>query len=356
MKKKHILIFSAVVSVFILGFIVLRIVAKEPGSDPRSQIMPLVKVEKPLREDVVYKLTFNGDVLAYTQANIFSKVSGTLERVYADMGDFVREGQLLALLDSTELFQQFQQSAATYENARVNYERTKELLGQNLVAKQELDNAETAFKVARANYENAKTRLSYTQIRAPFTGYITRRFLDPGVFVSASSGQASSTSTLFTIMDLRKVKVIVNVLERDVVLLDRIKKAVVTVDAYPSKTFFGVVKRISQAVDVNTRTMSVEVDVENVESLLKPGMFAAVDLIVDEHPQALTLPEQAVMMDEKGTFVYDVEQGKAHRIPVEIGIRQKNKIEILRGLFGSEDIVVAGQQQLHDTAQVKVVQ
>src|SRR3990172_4385846 len=145
------------------------------------------------------------------------------------MGEFVKQGRLLATIDSTELVQQVLQTSATYRNGRLNYERTKELVGQNLLATQDLDNALTAMSVSRANYENAITKLSYTRITAPFQGIITRRFLDPGAVVT------SSNTTLFTLMDLDKVKVIISVPEKDVPSLEKAKLAEVTVDALPGK-------------------------------------------------------------------------------------------------------------------------
>jgi membrane fusion protein (multidrug efflux system) len=322
----------------VASIVVYRIIAGNAATDARRLNIPLVKVEAPKRETVTYRLQFTGDMVAVSQANIFSKVSGNLERVYVDMGARVNRDQVLALIDTTELRQQYQQAAATYENARINYQRTKELSEQNLVAKQDIDNAEATMKVARGNYELAVTRLGYATITAPFAGYITRRYLDPGALVTPNS------TTLFTLMDLGAMKVIVNVLEKDIPQIKLGKKATVLVDAFPGKEFSGTVTRFSQAVDLSTRTMAVEIDVPNTEYLLKPGMFANVTLVTDEHQNAMTVSTQAILSDDAGTYLYIASNDTARRVPVKIGTEQGSRTEILAGLTGAEQVIMTGQQ------------
>lgn len=299
---------------------------------------------------MTFRLPFTGDVVAIQQAAIFSKVSGNLERIYADMGMHVERNQLLALIDTTELHQQYQQAAATYQNARVTYKRTKELFEQNLVAQQDLDNAEATMKVSHAAFETATTHLAYARITAPFAGYVTHRYLDPGALVNPGS------STLFTLMDLDVMKIIINILEKDIPLITQGKKAVVNVDAYPGKEFYGTVTRYAEAVDLSTRTMAVEIDIPNQHHDLKPGMFANVVLIVQERPNVITVPTPAIVKDEKGSCVFAVRQDTARRIPVTIGDEQKGRTEILTGLNGDESIITTGQQFVRDGVAVVVQQ
>jgi membrane fusion protein, multidrug efflux system len=338
-----------VVAVCVAGAaVVFRILTGNAASDAHRQTAPLVKTQKPSRENISYTLHFTGDMVAVRQASIYAKVSGNLERVYVDIGAAVRVGQLLALIDTTELYQQYQQATATFENARANYQRTKELSEQNLVARQEIDNADAAMKVARANFDLASTRLGYARITAPFHGYITKRFLDPGALVNASS------TSLFSLMDLDAMKVNINVLEKDIPLIKEGTGAKVTVDAYPTQEFDGIVKRYAEAVDLSTRTMAVEVDIPNRDHLLKPGMFARVSLVVDEHSDMITVPTSSILSDNEGTFVFLARDDKARRIPVNIGIEQNERTEILKGLSGDEDIITTGQQFVKDGGPVSV--
>ncbi len=344
MKK----IIAGIITLALLGVVAYKIMGNNPAAETRRQNLPLVKIEKPQRETVIYKLQLTGDVTAIQQANIFSKVSGNLERVYADMGTRVRRNQILALIDSTELHEQFQLAAATFYNTRVKHQRMKQLLEQNLVSKEDVDDAEATMKVAEANFDVAKTRLSYTRITAPFAGYITKRYLDAGALITPGN------STLFILMDLDSVKVVVNILEKDLSRIAQIKKATVTVDAFPGREYNGIVARTNQALDLSTRTLSVEIDIPNPARELKPGMFANVTLIVDERHDAITLPTMAIMKDDSGSYVYANANNTAQRLRVRTGGEQGSRMEIVSGLNGTEDIITTGQQFVKNGGQVVV--
>lgn len=350
MKKPRTIVVALLIVLALAGIVTIKILYGSDAAETRRQNIPIVKTEQPLRQTVTYQLEFHGDVIAIQQANIFSKVSGNLERIYADMGTEVRRNQLLAVIDSTELHQQVQQTAATFYNARINFTRNKKLYDQNLVAKQDLDNADAQMKVAQANYETARTRLSYARITAPFAGIVTKRYLDEGALV------ATSNSTLFSLMDLDSVKIIVNVLEKDVPLIARGRTARISVDAFPGKEYVGVISRLSQAVELSTRTMAVEVDIPNNDHNLKPGMFATVALAIAEHPDALTVPTQAILNDNNGTFVYILQNNLAKRTGVRLGIERNSRTEILFGLSGGESVITAGQQLVRDGGAVVVAQ
>ncbi len=348
--KRSTLYASLATAVLLVGLIAWKIAAGNSAADPRRASAPIVKTELPRRESVRYTLKFTGDVLPTQQANIYSKVNGNLERIHVDMGMAVRKGQLLALIDTTELSQQYQQASATSKNAQLVFERTKELAAQNLVAKQDLDNADAAMKVALANEDNARTRLEYARIRAPFAGIITRRYLDPGANVT------SNTTTLFTLMDLDAMKVIVSVLEKDIPSVKAGIKASVGVDAFPGRQFNGAITRLSEAVDLSTRTMAVQIDIPNGDHMLKPGMFAAVIIFIAEHKNAVTIPTQAIQKDDKGMFVYVVDGKTARRRDIVTGSEQDSRTEIVQGLSGDEPLVSVGQQFVKDGSPVTIQQ
>ncbi len=348
MKMRPKLLIPSGAILLLLVIFAFRQLSDRAHSDATRVNIPLVKLETPRRETVSFALQFTGDVVAIQQASIFSKVSGNLDRVYVDMGVHVQKDQLLALIDSTELHQTYLQAEATYENARLTFDRTKDLYGQKLVARQDLDNAEAAMKVAAANFETAKTRLGYARITAPFAGYVTKRFLDPGALISPSS------STLFTLMDLDQMKIIVNVLERDVPEIAVGKPVTITVDAFPGKVFQGKITRLSEAVDPGTRTMAIEIDIPNRDHLLKPGMYATVTIVTEEHRDAVTVPTTALLKDDQGSFVYTAVNDTAHRVPVTLGWEQGERTEIRSGLDGTRPIITTGQQFVRDGGPVTV--
>ena len=200
------------------------------------------------------------------------------------------------------------------------------------------------------DYENAQTRLGYAWVIAPFSGFVTKRYFDAGSLVT------SNNSVLYTLMGVDSVKIIVSVLEKDVSLVANGRKAVVSVDAYPGREFHGVITRFSGAVDLSTRTMETEIDIPNHDHLLKPGMYANVALILDEHKDALTVPSQALLKDERGSYVFSADNRIAIRKNVNAGIEQNARTEILSGLEGKENIVTIGQQFLKDSSKVIIQQ
>jgi len=345
-KRKYLYVIAG--ALVLVALFVWRLASGDPAADTRRQNVPVVKTENALRQTVRYNLLYTADVVAIQQAGIYAKVSGTLDRVYVDMGSAVRRGQMLALIDTTELFQTRAQAAATAQNARLTYRRTKDLYDQKLVAAQDLENAEAAMKVANATLDVATTRLDYARITAPFGGTITKRFLDPGAVVSPL------TSTIFNLMDLDRMKIIINVLEQDIPRVTMGLAASVTVDAFPGKAFTGTVSKFSKAVDLATRTMAVEVDIPNPGHLLAPGMFASVSLNVGEKKDALTLPTQALLKDDQGLYVYIARQDTARRVRVGAGGEQNSRTEILSGLGGTEDVITTGQQFVRDGGPVAI--
>jgi len=238
--------------------------------------------------------------------------------------------------------------SATFINAKLTFDRTSELFEKKLVSKQDFDNSDAALRVAQAARDGAATRLGFARIVAPFSGTITKRLFDPGALVTPNN------TTLFSLMSLDSMKVIVNVLERSVPLVLIGTRAQIEVDAFPGRQFDGAVTRLSEAMDPATRTMAVEIDIPNRDHVLKPGMFARVALILGEHPNALTVPNTALMTDAKGAYLYVVNADSAHRQNVQTGLEQVVRTEILSGLSDSARVIIAGQQFAKDGSAVIV--
>lgn len=363
-NKKIIIISTIALLIIILIFIK---VITSPKNETRNQT-PAVEVGKIQRGEIVNSETLTGNILPIQQANIYSKVSGNIENIFVDIGDHVQKGQFLALIDTTIYSSNAKQAEANYYQAKVNfennkltYERNQKLSEENLIAKQDLDNSKTAMDAssaqmdaAKANYSNTLTQLSYCNVRAPFSGYITTRNFDPGTYITGS-GNTGSTS-LFTLMNVDQLKSIVNVPENDVPLLNNIVDIEVTADALPGKTFKAKLKKISEAVDLSTRTMAIEIDIENASKLLKPGMFASVVLVWNKKENTMTLPNEVVLNDDQGDYVYTVDQNNmVNKKYVTLGIKENNKYEILSGVSENERIVFAGQTLIKDQMKVRIV-
>ncbi len=366
-KHKRVYFFSAAMVVVLLLLVYVRIETNSKGTAKVERPVPTVQVEKPQVGNISSALSFTGDIAAIQESSIFPRVNGNIEREFVDIGDYVHKGQSLALIDTTIYSENARQARAAYlqanatlANSRLTYQRDKSLLDQNLIATQDLDNAHTAYKVAvaqeeaaAANLKNAQVQLGYCRVVAPFSGYITRRFFDPGTYVTSSTN--ASSSTLFYLADISKVKVMVDVLEEDIPLLPEVEDVQIKVDAYANKTFHGKITRMSQQLDLSTRTMPVEVDIANPQGLLKPGMFASVDLIFDKRENTIILPTQVVMSDDSGNYVYTLDKGDVvHKNYVKIGVTHDNRKQIVSGVNGNDQVVFMGYNLVRDGMKVRV--
>jgi RND family efflux transporter MFP subunit len=340
------LIFIIAVAVVVVA--VFRISRRDPQTNTGVRMPTLVKVEMPKRQTIIRNLALTGDILPIRQAQVFARVYGNLQSVDANIGDYVSADQILARIDTTELLQRYLQAEAGYQNTLGVYNRAKLLMDQNLISKQDFDDAETNMEIAKENFENARTQLDYAKIMAPFPGFITRRYLDPGVLVT------STNAILFTLADLDTIKVIVNVLEKDVPSVTDGMRAVVTVDALPGREFTGAVTRMGETLDLDTRTMPVEIDISNKDHLLKPGMFAVVSIIISSEDNALTLPTQALLKDAKGYYVFSADKGVARRLDVTLGSEQDSRTEILSGVSETDSVITTGQQFIRDGGPITI--
>lgn len=366
-NQKRVYLFSAGVVVLLALLVYFRIKSNADEAAKVVRPVPTVQIDQPQVGNIWKTLSFTGDIAAIQESSIFPRVNGNIEQEYVDIGDYVRRGQLLALIDTTVYSENarqaraaFLQAEATLTNSRLTYKRDKSLLEQNLIATQDLDNAETAYKVAlaqeeaaSANLKNSQVQLGYCRVDAPFSGYITRRFFDPGTYVTSSTN--ASSSTLFYLADISKVKVLVDVLEEDIPVLPKVEDVQIKVDAYPNMVFHGKITRISQQLDLSTRTMPVEVDISNPQGLLKPGMFASVDLIFSMQSNTIILPTQVVMADDSGNYVYTLGKGDVvHKNYVRIGVTHDNQDQIVSGLDKGDQVVFMGYNLVHDGMKVRV--
>jgi membrane fusion protein, multidrug efflux system len=362
-KKKSIYLF--IILAVIVAFVALKIASS--STEKRGIPQPLVVKGNASRGTIVNSLSFTGDIMPVQQATIYSKVNGNLEKIFVDIGSYVSQNQTLALIDTTIYAQNLKlananylQADVTFQNNKINYERNKKLFEQNLIARQDLENSKTAMdasmaqkEAAYANYSNAVTQLSYCKVTAPFSGIITKRFFDQGAYLNSSG--SSSNSSLFVLMNVSQLKSYLNVPEKNVPLLNKVTGIQVTADALPNTIFNAVIKKISEAVDLTTRTMQIEIDIENSGKILKPGMFANINLILDKKENTLILPNQVVQDDDKGNFVYLINpDSTVTKKYVKLGIKQDTRFEVLSGITENDPVVFVGQNLVRDKMKVKI--
>jgi membrane fusion protein (multidrug efflux system) len=356
-------IFSGLAALAILGFgaLVWHRLGLLRQSESEQRPLPLVQISTPLQLTMERKLLLTADVLPLQQAELMAKVAGYLDAIYVDRGDRVHAGQLLAIIREPELEHQLQRAQTNHDLAKITFERLEALFAQGLIAKQELDDAHSRFSITKRELELQQTYAEYAKIVAPFDGYVTRRHVDPGALIPQVSSGSSSANILLTVMDISRVKVMINVPERDIASVHVGDAVSLTVDAYPDQTFRGQVSRFGPALDRGSRTLLVEVDVANDDLALKPGMFARVLLILERRPDVLAVPSEALLVNELGSYLYVVNaatdgaaESTVRKVAVSTGVEDGGQVEILAGLAPSSRIVRSGKELLHDGSVVRV--
>lgn len=379
--RQHPALTIAVAVVLVLATIAaFRLTSSGAKAGVRKGRVITVSTATPLRQDLDVRLAYTADIQPYQQVNLFSRVDGYIAKFHVDKGDMVKANQLLVEIDHTDYVYAVNQAKAnlaaaranvtrleaSLRNARLTLDRTDRLIKEQFVSQQDLDNAQIAFDMAAAQLEaqqatvkqmevalqQTETNLAYSYIRAPFAGYIAERNLDAGAYVTGSTASTSTMSRgILTLHDVNTVRTLIEVVEKDVPLIKIGQRAEVRAEAYPERVFVGKVTRIVQALDRTTRTMTVEVDLPNPDHALKGGMFARVEVAVGLHLDAIQIPLDALTRFEDLQYVYVVRDGKAYQVPVEVGARVENRIEVTKGLTGTEQVIVSGKDLVsHGTA------
>jgi len=221
---------------------------------------------------------------------------------------------------------------------------------------QNVDAAKAKFLAAKANLERAETLRGFCKITAPFSGTVTRRFVDIGAFIpAATSGSSAQTAALLTLMDFSVVRVQVAVPEPEVPHIKQGMPAKVAVDELPGRVFPASVTRYSHSLDEN-KTMLVEFDLANADGALLPGMYVTAKIAVEKHADALVLPVDAVMVEKAGTSVFTVQDGKARKQNVKTGFNDDTMIEILAGVQPNVAVILVGKQALNNGQPVSVTE
>ena len=326
-----------------------------------------VELTPVVRADLETQLEVVGSLEGLTEVDIAPDVTGRLEDIYVALGDRVRVGQPVAQIRSDELLSQVTQAEHAYEVARATLQqravdlslaetardRSEQLFERGLIARDALDDAvaraavqEAQVALARAQFAQSGARLDELKIvladatiRSPVDGFVAQRDLDPGAF-------ASTSTTILSVVDIRRVKLVARVVERDFRSVRVGAPTQISVDAYPAEVFLGQVARLAPVLDPTTRTAEVEVEIPNADLRLKPGMYARVALTSDVRLDALVVPRNALVDVGGARGVFTVERGPidtlAHFVAVETGFQDAERVEIVSGLFEGQPVVSTG--------------
>ena len=302
---------------------------------------------------------------AFSDSPIYARTDGYVKHWYADIGARVKQGQLLAVVETPELDQQLQQAEAQLKNAEANLQiaditatRWQNLLKTDSVSHQEADQAvsdlhskEALVDSNKANVERLEQLQSFERIVAPVDGVITARNTDVGALIQADT---TAPKELFHLSAIQKLRIYVPVPEVYAPSVKTGDKAAVTLDAFPGQAFTGTLVRNANAIDSASRTLNVEVDVDNSSGQLMPGAYAFVHFKLPAKRGAVTIPSNALLFRSEGLRVGVVRNSHVALLPITIGQDYGDSVEVVAGLTARDSVIVNPSDSLANGAQVQV--
>jgi RND family efflux transporter MFP subunit len=325
------------------------------------------------RADMATEVSVVGNLVGAQTVEAGPKVAGRLESVSVRLGDRVTRGQTIAKVEDRELQEQVKQAMASFDVsqatirqreadlrlAQTNLDRSRNLYERQLIPKQtfddtdaryqaavaQLDLARAQFAQAQARLDELKINLSNTIITSPVSGFVGKRVLDPG-------GWVTPNTPFISVVDIGIVRMVANIVEKDIRRVTEGLSAMVEVDAYPGEQFMGKVAHVAPVLDPATRTGQIEVEIANPNFRLKPGMYAKVSFTVDKKTNTLVIPTTALVDfgGNKGVFMASrSEQGQvANFKKVDVGIVNQTLAEVTGGLTEGETVVTTGAAALRE--------
>lgn len=335
-----------------------------------------VEIARVSRGEITMEITVVGNLIGQQTVDVAPKAGGRLQSISVKLGDRVRKGQMIAKIEDRELMEQVNQAEASHQVAeagvrrseadlslaQTNVERARNLYGRQLLPKQQLDDAEARYVSAVAQLDLSKAQVAQSEARlkelrinlantsvvSPTDGFVSQRHVDPGAWVSQNAPVAS-------VVDIATLRLVANVVEKDLKAVNAGDPAVVEVDAYPGENFNGRIARVSPILDTATRTAAMEIEIPNRDNRLKPGMYAKVTLEIDRRENVLLIPKTALVDvgGERGIFQPN-DESRAQFKAVKIGLEQSDKAEVTEGLQEGEVVISTGAGALRRNDQLIV--
>lgn len=320
------------------------------------EVMALATEDLPVVVQTVGRIKPDREVL------VSAEITGRIEGYGADVGDRVREGQLLAQIDPTDFRLVLREAQSNLSAAMVHlsaarkaYERFQTLLPKGVISQDTFDKVEAEFKAAgaqkdqaEAGVEIARERLEKTSIRAPFSGMVAGRLIEKGQWIAAGM-------PVMNILDLSKVRAKVFLTEKDFVHVDRADPVTVVAEAFPERLLAGFIDRIDIEADPMTNTFGMEILVDNPATILKAGMSARVSVTARVLKDVILIPQNVIIFRDKGTEVFVVgDDGRAEARSVKLGRRSGNLIQVTEGLGAGDRLIVKGQNYVKPGERVTV--
>ena len=327
---------------------------------PKPPVQPLAVVQVlPVRlRTLHHKVTIPAGIESFRKAILYAHVPGYLKYLNVDKGDYVHKGQVLAYIQDPEVYQTYQRSVARVRIADLTYHRIKRVWLDHpaLISKERVQQKLAAYLKAVAEMRHEEALISYKTIAAPFDGMITHRYVDPGKLISEGTNATATAQPIVTLEQVDTLRAYVWVPADVAPLIRRGQRVKVHFAGLPHQTFWGRVTRYDFEENQRRRTMRTEVDMENPDFVIHPGMYGKFTFYLQRYPDSILIPGMAVMARrDKPYSVMIVKNGKVLEVPVTLGIDNAKWVQVLSGLSAGDELVLAGKWHVHSGQKVRAV-
>lgn len=322
---------------------------RDAALGPRVLVMPVLRAPKSRT------LALPGSIHGYIETPVYAKVPGYLKTIRVDKGDRVKKGEVLAILESPEIDHQVNDARASYNFALVTDRRNQALLRKGVIARQAADGSHAAMLQARATLMQLESMQAYEIIKAPFSGMITARHVDPGTLIPEATAPSTANTSIVSMATLQPVRVYTNVPQSVAPFIRNGDPAIVTVAQYPRREFEGTITRHPEALMSATRTMLVEVDLPNRNLALYPGMYATVKLTVAMPSGVPMVPDDALIFRNGKVYVPIVRNNRLRLAEVTLGYDNGMAVEVTRGVSYGDLVAINVGQSARDGEVVRPI-
>lgn len=344
------LLLAILVAFFSILFISCGGKADAKSEENKTEKIQPVKVTLLQEEEVAREIDYSANLVAFEEVYLAPATPGRIIKVYPEIGDRVKKGQMLVQMDPTQL----NTSLLQLENLKKDKQRFDTLIQYGGVTKQQYDQINTQYEVTKANVELLSTNVN---LASPFNGVITAKYFENGELFTGAPNTQVGKPAIVVVQQINPIKAIISVSEKYYPVVKKGMIVDVKSDIYADKEFKGKISLIHPTINAQTKTFNIEIEVANNEELLRPGMFASVNMEFAKET-AMVVPVSAVLM-QRGTnnrYVFVYKDGKAHRIDVKLGKRFDDKVEIISDEIGINDqLIIAGHNNLIEGDKVEIV-
>ena len=324
--------------------------AQSKSPEEEEEEIPAAPVEATTVEtgEIAAFYTGTASLEAEEEALVVAKTGGIVIEILAEEGQYVEEGQPLVKLDDERLTLELSRAEAALAKLRQDYERNEELFQKSLISAVEYERVKSDYETQKAARDLAQLEVTYTTVRAPFSGIISERLIKKGNMVATHA-------PTFRLTDFDPLLAVMHVPERELNKLRKGQRAELRLDALYGEVFPGAIKRISPIVDPTTGTFKVTIEVRDRSRQLKPGMFGRIRIVYDTRADVLLVPKEAILAEDDESAVYVVRDSMAYRQVVETGYSNDAHMEIISGIEAGDVIITTGQNSLRDSSKVEVI-